>query len=162
MAKRVYIGLRSEPALITLLGISCHLRDYRLSHMFSQHLGFSFIKRDELKIRVSADQESEFSFYTCRDEEHQNLFYLVANRAQSAILIPEMKQFDFILFVEGKFNKPEKEFMMKTLRAVAGILTVFEMQIQDIKNPEILLTDIEMHLMNIHKVPKTKYEPKNN
>lgn len=162
MAKRVYIGLRSEPALITLLGISCHLRDYRLSHMFSAHLGFSFIRRDDLKIRNTSNQETEYSFYTWRDEERQNLYYLVSNRAQSVSLIPEMKQFDFLLFVEGKFNKPEKDYTMKTLRAVPGILTVFEMQLQDIRNLEILLADIEMHLMNIHKVPKIKYEPKTN
>ena len=161
MAKKIYLDIRSEPALFTLLGISCHLRDYRLSYLFNHHLGFSFIKRDDLRIISSTNKgEAAFSFYIYWNEERLNTFYLIANRSQDFVLVQEMKQFDFLLIVEGKYNKVEKDFMMKTIRSLPSILTVFEIRFTEIKNYESLLTDIEMHVMNIQKVPKIKYQPK--
>lgn len=160
MGKRVYLGARSEAAFFTLLGISCHLRDYRLSHLFNHHLGFSFAKRDDLRIvSPSRQAEDEFSFYSFRDEERLNTFYLIGNRNQSVILIPEMKQFDFLVIVEGRFVKAEKDVLTKTLRSLPGIVAVIETRLTDIKNYESLLTDIEMHVMSVHKVQKIKYQP---
>ena len=161
MAKKIYLDVRSEPAFFTLLGISCHLRDYRLSYLFNHHLGFSFIKRDDLRINSSFNKaQTEFSFYSYRNEEHLNSFYLIANRSQDFILVPEMKQFDFLLIIEGEYKKAEKDILLKTLRSLPGVLTVFEIRFAEIKNHESLLTDIEMHIMNIHKVSKLKYQPK--
>jgi len=159
MAKKIYLDVRSDPALFTLLGISCHLRDYRLSYLFNHHLGFSLIKRDDLRIISSPDKgQTEFSFYSYRNEERLNTFYLIANRSQSFILVPEMKQFDFLLIVEGRYNKGEKNVMIKTIRSLPGVLTVFEINFTEIKNYESLLTDLEIHSMNIHKLPKIKYQ----
>lgn len=161
MAKKIYLQARSEPAFFTLLGISCHLRDYRLSYLLNQHLEFSFIKRDDLHIIPSSNKgQADFSFYSYRNEERLNYFYLVANRSQSFLLIPEMRQFDFLLIVEGKYNKAEKDPMIKTIRSLPGILTIFEVKFSEIKNHENLLTDIELHVMKIQKVPKIKYQPK--
>ena len=161
MAKRIHLEVRPEPAFFTILGISCHLRDYRLSYLINHHLGFSFIKRDDLRIIPASDKEqAEFSFYSFRNEENLNTFYLIANRSQSLILVPEMKQFDFLLIVDGKYNKTEKDAMMKTLRSLPSILTIFEIKFTEIKNHESLLTDIEMHVMNIRKLSKIKYQPK--
>ena len=161
MAKRVYLGVRAEPAYFTLLGISCHLRDYRLSYLINLHLGFSLVKRDDLKITSSSNQgEAEFSFFSYRDEERFNSYYLIGNRSESFTLVPEMKQFDFLLFVEGKFNKPEKDALTKTILKLPGILTLFETNITQLKNFENLLTDLEIHTMNVNKSPQTKYQPK--
>jgi hypothetical protein len=163
MAKKVYLGVRSEPAFFTLLGISCHLRDYRLSYLFNFHLGFTFVKNDDLRIISSPAQgEAEFSFYSYRDEERYNSYYLIANRSPSFTLVPEMKQFDFLLIVEGRFNKPEKDAMLRTIRKLPNILTVFETRMEEIRNIENLLTDVEMHITNIRKLPKIKYQPKIN
>jgi hypothetical protein len=161
MAKKIHMEVRPEPAFFTLLGISCHLKDYRFSYLFNHHLGFSFIKRDDLRVTLSPNQEqADFSFYSYRNEERLNSYYLISNRSQSFILVPEMRQFDFLLIVEGKYNKPEKDSMMKIIRSLPSVLTIFEIKFTEIKNYELLLNDIEMHVMNIHRLPKVKYQPK--
>jgi hypothetical protein len=163
MAKKIFLDARSEPVFFTLLGISCHLKDYRLSYLLNQQLGFSFIKRDDLRVMSSVTkEENEFSFYTFRNEERMNTYYLIANRSQDFILVPEIRQFDFLLVVEGKYTKSEKDSMMKTIRLLQNILTIFEVKFTEIRNYENLLTDIEMHVMNIQKTPKIKYQPKIN
>jgi hypothetical protein len=161
MAKKTSLNVRSEAAYFTMLGISCHLRDYRLSFLFNHNLGFAFVKRDDLQTGITNNsEEMAFSFYSWKNEDRQNSFYLIANRNQEAVLIPEMKQFDFLLIVEGKFGKTEKNSLIRSLCSLPGILTVFDSEITKIKNHERLLTDVEMHVTNLQRVFKLKYQPK--
>ena len=49
MAKKFLTETRSEPALYTLLGISCHLRDYHLTYLLNEKLELEFIKEDDFQ-----------------------------------------------------------------------------------------------------------------
>ena len=158
MTKKIYLDSRSEPVLVTLIGISCHLKDYRLSYLFSQHLGISLTKLDDLAISPDFGKiTTDFSLYFCRDEDHLNTYFLLTNRSQDFILVPELKQFDFLLIVEGKFLKSGKEFLLKTLRQMPGILTIFERNSSEIRNFDRLLNDVELHVMNLLRSPRMKY-----
>ena len=161
MAKKIYLDDKPDPVFYTLLGISCHLKDYRLSFLLNQHLGFAFAKMDDLRVNSPVHKsEADFSFYNSFNEEKLFSYYLIANRSQDFILVPEMKQIDFILFVEGKCNKQGRGSLIKKIRMVPGILTAIEIDFAAIKNIENLLTDIEMHVMNIRKIPKIRYQPR--
>lgn len=160
MAKKMYLDAKPESAYFTLLGISCHLKDYRLSFLLNQNLGFSFIKWDDLTFSSYLHEvESGFSFYRYHDEERLTTYHLIANRSEEFALVPENKQLDFLLFLEGKATRQEKDSLVKAIRSIQGVLTVFEIRLTEIRNYEILLTDIEMHVMNILKTPKTQYQP---
>ncbi len=150
MPKKILLETRSEPALFTILGISCHLKDYRLSFMLNKKLELEFVKLDDF---VS------YSFYQCRDEDRFNTYYLIGNRGQDAILFPELKQTDFILLVEGPFKKTQKERLLEDIRSIQNVLTAFEIRFETNKNYETILTDLEIHLMNIRKKSKVKYSP---
>jgi len=160
MAKKLLLETRSEPTLYTLFGISCHLKDYRLSFLMNQKMELEFIKMEDFCSIASAKKESDsFSFYHGRDEDHFNTFSLVANRGQESILVPELKQTDFLLLVEGPFKKTQKDKLLAAIKAIPNVLTAFEIRFETIKNYEILLTDLELHFMNIHRESKVKYAP---
>ena len=156
MAKKILLKIRSEPAFYTLIGVSCHLMDYRLLHLLNKELGFNFSKEDDLKINVSAMKQAiPFSFYTYKDEDQRNSYNLIANFSQDVVLVPEFKHTDFIMLIEGDFKKHKKDTLLKAIRSVPKVLTAFEIKVTDIKNPETFLTDIEMHLIDIRKETKT-------
>jgi hypothetical protein len=160
MAKKVYLDARDAPVLFTLIGISCHLKDYRLSYLLNYHIPTEFVKLEDLKITPQAKKEpSEFSFYYFRDEDRFNTYALVSNRNQEAVLVSEIKQVDFILIIEGELRKPQKETLLKNIRSIPNVLTSYELKFSEIKNHESLLSDIELHLMHIFKEKKTKYKP---
>jgi hypothetical protein len=155
MAKKILLKTRSEPALYTLIGVSCHLMDYRLLHLLNKELGFNFSKEDDLKINVSAlKQTVPFSFYTYKDEDHRNSYNLIANFSQDVVLVPEFKHTDFIMLIEGDLKKQRKDALLKAIRSVPKVLTAFEIKVTDIKNPETFLTDIELHLIDSRKKSK--------
>jgi hypothetical protein len=148
MAKKFILEARSEPIYYTLAGISCHLKDYRLSFLINQALGSSFIKMDDL--------HGGYSLYLYRDEECRNTYSLICNRSAEKILFPELKQTDFILLVEGPFKKSQMNRLIHILKAIPNILTAFEIQALSLKNFTGFLDDLELHLMKIRKEAKQK------
>ncbi|MEI7723648.1 MAG: IPExxxVDY family protein [Bacteroidota bacterium] len=150
MAKKVFLETRSEPILLTLVGISCHFKDFQLSYFLKQKLDLEFVKKDDF---------NGCSFYLSHDEDHCNTYYLLGNRGQDTILLPELKQTDFLLLVEGPFKKAQKEQLLEKIRAIKNVLTAFEVRFETIKNYELMLTDLELHHMNIVKEAKIKYSP---
>ncbi|MFZ4520842.1 MAG: IPExxxVDY family protein [Bacteroidales bacterium] len=150
MAKKVFLETRSEPTLFTLLGISCHLKDFRLSYLLNKNLELEFVKMDDFQ---------GYSFYFCRDEDRFNAYYLLGNRGPESFLLPDFKTVDFFLLLEGPVKKVQKDLLLEKIRGIQQVLTAFEMRLSTVKNYELLLTDLELHFMNILKVAKIKYSP---
>ena len=158
MAKKFNIETRSEPALFTLIGISCHIKDYRLSFLLNQELELGFGKMDDLVVTpVQAEDPDSFSFYFCRDEDRFNTYYLLSNRGQESVLVGELKQVDFLLLVEGPFKKSQLDALIGSVKKIPQVLTCFEIRFSAIKNFENLLADLELHLMNISRESKIRY-----
>jgi hypothetical protein len=148
MAKKFTLDARPEPAYYTLAGISCHLKDYRLSFLLNQAMGCDFIKMEDLP--------GGYSLYFYRDEECRNTYSLISNRSAEKILFPGLKQTDFILLVEGPYKKSQLNRLVNNLKTIPNILTAFEIQAQSLKNFAGFLDDLELHFMNIRKKAKLK------
>jgi len=113
---------------------------------------------EDLKISLSNKKEpAEFSLYHYYDEDYFNNYYLIANRSQEFVLLPEIKQVDFLMIVEGEFKKAQKDRVIKCIRSIPNVLTAYEIKFAEIKNHETLLNDLEMHFMMIAKEKKIKY-----
>jgi len=158
MAKKFHLETRSEPTLFTLLGISAHIKDYRLSYMLNRQLELAFIKMDDLVVSSGQKGTPEaFSLYHTLDEDHFNTYYLLSNRGQESVLVPELKQTDFLLLIEGPFKKSQSEALSEKIRSIPQVLACFEIRFSTLKNIENLLTDLEIHFTNIIREGKTKY-----
>jgi hypothetical protein len=147
MAKKIILESRTEPSWFTLTGVSCHLKDYRLSFLLNQKLPAGFKKMD--------DFTGNYSLYFYLDEECRNSYYLISNRSEEKVLFPELKQTDFIMLVEGPFKKTRLDRLLKTIRTIPNVLTAFEIQVGSLKNFSGFLSDLELHLMKIKKESKT-------
>ncbi len=150
MAKKVLLDNRAEPGLFTLFGISCHLKDYRLSYHLNLGLELGFVKLDDFR---------GFSFYFFRDEDSFISYYLLGNRGQEAILLPDLKQTDFLLLLEGPVKKLQKDYLLAGIKEIPNVLTAFEVRFETIRNYASMLNDLELHFMNIMKETKPKYSP---
>lgn len=150
MSKKIFLDIRPEPAIFSLIGVSCHMKDYRISFLLNKYLGFDLLKMEDLKITFNNKQDpAEFSFYYYYDEDYFNTYYLMSNRSQEVVLAPEIKQVDFLLIVEGEFKKSQMDRLIKSIRNIPNVLAAYEVKFSEIKNFETLLNDMEMHLMKI-------------
>jgi len=158
MAKKFHLETRSEPTLFTLIGISCHIKDYRLSYLLNQQLEFNFRKMEDLLSSGATQREPDsFSFYYCQDEDQFNTYYLLSNRGQESVLVNELKQTDFLLLIEGPFKKHQLDKLLRSIQLIPQVLTCFEIKFSALKNFNNFLSDLELHYMNISKELKIKY-----
>ena len=159
MAKKILRESPPEPVNYTLIGISCHLKDYRLSWLINGKLRFALAKQQDLVITLPERKEpAAFSFYSYRDEDQGFSYMLISNRSEEFVLIPEFKQLDFLLMVEGDCRRDRKETLVKAISSVPNVLTAYEIKPADIRNMGNLSAEIEMHLMKIFRKPKSIFE----
>jgi hypothetical protein len=137
----------------TLIGIACHLKDYRLIYNVNRSLNFDLKKEDDLNIYLSKEKkEVMFSFYRYIGENTE--YYVLANRTTDGILIPEYKKIDYFLIVNGLLNDQQENFLIKTISDLSSIMLANKINTTSVKNLDSILTDLELHLIEIGKKEK--------
>jgi hypothetical protein len=56
-----------------------------------------------------------------------------------------------MLMIEGDFKKKKKDSLLSIIRSTPKVQAALEIKIANIKNAESFLTDIEMHISDIHQ-----------
>jgi hypothetical protein len=120
-----------------LFGISCSERSYRLCFALNGKLNASFSKSKDMEVKEKNQQVlSNFSVFTFRDEEMFTDYRIISNKTESKILIPEFKQADYLLMVQGGMPIAEKNNILRKVKEIAFVQTAFEIDPKKIKSKE--------------------------
>ena len=123
MAKRNIIRLDTEVVVFTLIGISSHENDYRLSWSINEQLGLAFAQSESLAI----DDKKEFSRFVHEDDEKR--LWLVSNRCDNGFLLEKYKNFDFILKFDSELNEEETSVWLRNLKKAPLVSAVFHIPV---------------------------------
>ena len=128
MAKHV-LKLEDDYDFI-LVGISCHLKDYRLGWALNKQLDIELIKREkDLEIFDRKEGKVErFAMSEYIDEETETIYSLVANRCADGYLVPEHRQADYFLIIREGFHLDEEE-LASCIKGIDFVLTAFTVNI---------------------------------
>ena len=128
-----------------LLGLVSQLKDYRLAFFVNNQMGFNYKKYDNLDFYDSSGNKKSASWYYYYDEQLSAKMYLISNSTEGGKLIPSKKEIDyFVLFKE--FQSAEfAESILPKLRGVSNVLAVFKLDLNSIKEADILLEQVEIH-----------------
>ena len=119
MGKRNVVNLDTAPVVFTILGISSHENDYRLSWSINEQLGLAFTKNENL---VAGDGR-EFTCFV-HEDEYQSLL-LISNRCENGFLLEKFKNIDFILKFNVELNETEVSEWLGNLKKVSLISAIF-------------------------------------
>ena len=127
-----------------LFGISCPEKSYRLCFALNNKLNVTFSKSKDMEVpaygtgRQEKNQEahSKFSVFTFRDEEMFTDYRIIVNKADNRVLIPEFKQADYLLMVQGGMPFAEKNNILKKVKEVTFVQTAFDIDPKKIKSKE--------------------------
>jgi hypothetical protein len=123
-----------------LVGISSHLRDYRISWALNKELNVDLKKEPDYEIGQKKPMDSQFfSHYAYNCEETQRNYHLFANKCPSGFLLPEVKHADYLLMLDGNFNEQYIEQLCKLVRKIDHINTVFEIDVETLKSKKNLI-----------------------
>lgn len=140
-----------------LIGISSHLKDYRLCFHLNKTLGFQFKKIDDLVLHNDNENNGKkFSLFYFNYIENYVKFFLIENRNKEGVLISEFRQFDYFIFINGALNTEKTSTLVKSIRSCSGVLMVSEININSIKKIQNILSDLELHMLNLSVKEKEK------
>lgn len=144
MVKKLEI-FNSRTNEFNCLGISCHLKDYRICHYINNALNLNLSKSTDIEIYNKKFKRSlKYSFYYfCRDGVE---YYLASNKGETNSFITEFKNIDYIFLYTESSNDNMTECYTKKIRNISNVLTTINIDLN--KSLSNILTDIEIHLMN--------------
>jgi hypothetical protein len=119
MAKRNVVTLNINPAAFTVVGISSHENDYRLSWSLNEHLGLAFAQTAGL----ITDTGEEFTCFAHEDEIRTLL--LISNRCDNGFLLEKYKNFDFMMKFDSELTDAELSAWLRDFKKVPLISIAF-------------------------------------
>ena len=139
----------------SMIGISCHLKDYRLTYYLNKFLGIELKKSKEFPIKKEKIKESfHFSFFIYNDKNKETSYYLISNHNPESKLFPSQKQTDYFLISKDLFCKENEVEIINKIKSIPYVLTSYKIELSKIRSINNFLSDLEIHVSNIS--PKTK------
>jgi hypothetical protein len=121
-----------------LVGISCHLRDYRLCWTLNKMLDINLVRTEE----GAVTEHGNFTMYQDKSEDIRTEITLLVNRSNNGWFIPEQRQADYLLLLRDNALWSIDE-LLQMLRDHAQILTAYAIDPNALKSKEnLLLNDL--------------------
>lgn len=121
-----------------LAGISSALKEYQLAWQINGLFNWQLMKVDDLQGLKRSDA---FALYFYNDELDKRKIHLISNLNKGKYFLTELKQADFLLRIEGSPSKKEWSDWLKELKKMDGVQTVFSIDVNKIKNAEMLILE---------------------
>ena len=147
MAKKrqiLKLGLDNDTSLI---GISCHMKSYRLSFAMDYSLGLSFSRVADFEIPGQDEEYLQYPFLMVEDEELKNQFCLVGNHHPQGKLVPALRQVDFFLMAKNPLEQSIMVGIIRKIRNIPQVIAAYEIDTAGTKDMDVLVGEMELHLM---------------
>lgn len=131
----------AEDYSFKLLGISCHAKDYRLSWAVNTALGIE-LEKNEPKEQAEGSKPdflSQFSLFTCYDNDTYLHYALISNRGAAGFFVPEQKKTDYFLKIEGDIVADRWDDIVTAVRKIDLVLAVFDVDVKTLKSKQNFL-----------------------
>ena len=130
----------------SFIGISCHLKDYRLSFFINQECGLKLSKIEDF-IQEGEEQSTNYPLFYYQCPDTNNNFCLISNHHSEKKLITALKQFDYFLLVQNNLPQNKKSDLITKLKKIPNLLAVYEIEFKKVKNLNQLIVDLELQLI---------------
>ncbi|MEQ8624966.1 MAG: IPExxxVDY family protein [Vicingaceae bacterium] len=121
-----------------LIGICSHIKDYRLSWEINQELKLNLSKDGNLELSQNGELQSH-AFYSFLDEDNFIDYFLISNRSEKGMLIPEENKCDYFLLIKGLRKKQEINALQKEIASLKHVLTSYTIEVEELKSKNNLL-----------------------
>ncbi len=134
---RLKLDIQPDPE-INVIGISSHVKDYRLCWSINRMLGINLTKRRRPIYDESNGMQCFFNAFDHRDEEINAGFSLVNNHGSDGVLLKDLRQADFFLVIDQHWMELPED-LLKKVRTAEFVLTAFPLEFDQLKEGHKLL-----------------------
>ena len=145
MARKFQLSAAQESEF-QLIGIACAVRDYRIAFALNKALMLDMVKKEDFVVEGKQKGDPPaFSFYYYEDTSTRVKYSLISNKSGNGILLPEFRQADYFLFINGMILPESLENQVRNIRGIASVVMAFTVDIDKYKKLDTLFSDIELH-----------------
>lgn len=117
------LDMDPDPA-VTLIGISCHVNDYRLCWALNRALGINLTRRPQDITEPGPERMASYSAFDHMDSGTQAQFVLVNNHSGDGVLLKEHRHADYFLVVDECAPITAEE-LIEQVRRTEFVLTAY-------------------------------------
>ena len=148
MAKKRQTLKTGQDISISLVGISCHLKSYRLSFALNNALNFKFRRIDDFVVPGQPkDELLYFPFLVYESADLKNHFCLVGNHHPQGKLLPVLREVDYFLMAREPLDDFIKGKILGQIRNIPQVIGAYEIDPSKRKDMGLLIEEMEMHLL---------------
>ncbi len=123
-----------------LVAIVSSARDYRICWLLNHQLGYQLEWKEEVPLVIAKKrQRALFNLFAYHDELNWQQYYFINNKHLADHLVPELKQVDHFLLIDGSSAEPEKIRVMDVLRQSPLVQAVFDVEVDSLKSKKNLI-----------------------
>ena len=122
-----------------LFGLVSSEPDYKLSLAINKKFNISLKNISPVKVNGENGTELFFSRFSDTSESPDRIFNLISNRSGKYFLIKKLRNIDYILHIHDPENKNIVSEITSSLREIAIITAVFNIDIDSIKDKNLHL-----------------------
>lgn len=127
------------------LAIVSHLKDYTLCYHINLALRLDLIKYEDLVFALPQVEESSFSWYYFEDKANRTFYYLIGNKGENTNLISSHKTVDYFFLIKTSTDHQFVKSITSRLRKIPNIAAVFDFNMTQFRNMDLLLETNELH-----------------
>jgi hypothetical protein len=139
MAKKFLRFDAADHMHFSLAGIICAHKDYRICYEINSRLGLDFKKAADLELNLEKKHStaffSIFQYFNTDEEE----FYLLSNKGNNALFIPEQKHIDYYFLLRNITPFTEFQKLMAQLKEITLISSVISIDPSSLKSADHFL-----------------------
>ncbi len=140
------LGLSDD---FTLVGIACHVKDYRFCWMLNKQLEIHLRKLKDFIPGTTKNAEEQYTYplYYAEEEFREENFYLIGNRCSGKDLVDKYAAVDYFLFIRDLAFPGGVRALLQEIKLIPQILTTFQIPLPDFRDAEFLLQGMEVTRM---------------
>jgi len=141
-----------------ILAIYCAYRDYKLCAELNKILNYSLEKKTDLELNMGKKGSSgRFPYFLFINEDEEEI-YLISNKVQQHVFIPELKQVDYFFVIKNKSKLTDVDEILTKLLNIQIISSAQEVFPDDLKSADhfLLLEPIIETDDDLKKLPPVK------
>ena len=143
MAKRLKApsGLADD---YTIIGIACHLKEYRIALIINRGLHYCLKKADDLIIYDNDESNRSYSLFNFQNNDDRRTYFLLSNHHPENKLIPSEKGLDYFLIINDVLSPALKNHITSRLQSAPNILAAYELMPARVKQLDMIFEEIEL------------------
>ena len=117
------------PEDFRIICIASHQSDYRLSWAINEALNLGLQKAQDLAVKNPKGQTvQQFAKYAFEKTNQAYKYFLIANKSTQGFLLPDMKNIDYLLKVEGDVDEDYLSSAIDRIRKINFVIIAFELE----------------------------------